>query len=636
MFGFYRVATAVPRLRVADVPFNTGEIIALIKQGVENKASVLLFPELCITGYTCGDLFHQSYLLGKAEDALSEIVKASNGSNTIIIVGLPVRFDCRVFSAAVVIQNGKIKGIVPKSSLPNYREFYEKRHFSSGWNILAATVDLTGANDIPFGTDLLFSVNRELCIGIEICEDLWSVIPPSCAQALAGATLIANPSASNELVGKAAYRRELVAQQSARCVAAYAYTSSGFWESTTDTVYSGHCLVAENGALLFDSPRFQTESKIYFTDVDLGRIIGTRYCESSFKDNAEKSTSAFRKIKLKPVDDLTDVKRTLPRHPFVPQEQSEKEESCDEIISIQTHGLTKRLLHTRSRSAVIGVSGGLDSTLALMVTVESMKLIGKSPSDVIAITMPGFGTTGRTYHNACQLAKALGATLREISIKEACLEHFRAIGHDKNNYNVVYENAQARERTQILMDVANQCDGLVIGTGDLSEIALGFCTYNADHMSMYAVNSGVPKTLVRHLVTHIANRSESPVREILNDIAQTPVSPELLPATDDGQIQQKTEEILAPYEIMDFFLYHFIKYGASPEKLLFLATMTFSDYPKTTLHAALQKFIRRFFNQQFKRSCMPDGPKVGSIALSPRADWRMPSDSAAWTLPDLE
>ncbi|MBR5077261.1 MAG: NAD(+) synthase [Victivallales bacterium] len=636
MFGFYRVATTVPRLRVADVPFNTGEIIALIKQGVESKASVLLFPELCITGYTCGDLFHQSYLLDKAEDALSEIVKASHGSNVVIIVGLPVRFDCRVFSAAVVIQNGEMKGIVPKSSLPNYREFYEKRHFSSGWNISATTVDLAGTNDIPFGTDLLFSVNRELCIGIEICEDLWSVIPPSCAQALAGATLIANPSASNELVGKADYRRALVAQQSARCVAAYAYTSSGFWESTTDTVYSGHCLVAENGTLMFNSPRFQTESSIYFTDVDLGRIVGTRYCESSFKDNAEKSNSAFRKIKLNPVDDLTDVKRTFPRHPFVPQEQFEKEESCDEIISIQTHGLAKRLLHTRSRSAVIGVSGGLDSTLALMVTVESMKLIGKSPSDVIAITMPGFGTTGRTYHNACQLAKALGTTLREISIKEACLEHFRAIGHEADNYNVVYENAQARERTQILMDVANQCDGLVIGTGDLSEIALGFCTYNADHMSMYAVNSGVPKTLVRHLVTHIANRSESPVREILNDIAQTPVSPELLSATDDGQIQQKTEEILAPYEIMDFFLYHFIKYGASPEKLLFLATMTFSDYPKTTLHAALQKFIRRFFSQQFKRSCMPDGPKVGSIALSPRADWRMPSDSAAWTLPDLE
>ena len=633
MFGFYRVATAVPRLQVADVPFNTKEIIALMKQGAENKASVLLFPELCITGYTCGDLFHQSYLLDMAEDALSEIVRGSNGIDAAIIIGLPVRFNCRIFNAAVVIQNGKIMGIVPKSSLPNYREFYEKRHFSSGWNIAATTVDLAGFSSVPFGTDLLFSVNRELCIGIEICEDLWSVIPPSCAQALAGATLIANPSASNELVGKAAYRRALVAQQSARCVAAYAYASSGCGESTTDTVYSGHCLVAENGSLLFDSPRFQTESSIYFTDVDLGRIVGARYCESSFKDNAEKAAPAFRRIKLNPVGDLTEISRTFPRHPFVPEETSVKEENCDEIISIQVNGLAKRLLHTHSRSAVIGVSGGLDSTLALLVAVKSMALIGKSPSDVIALTMPGFGTTDRTYRNACQLVKALGATLREISIKDACLEHFRAIGHDEHNYNVVYENAQARERTQILMDVANQCGGLVVGTGDLSEIALGFCTYNADHMSMYAVNNGVPKTLVRHLVTHIAHRSESPVRELLDDIAQTPVSPELLPASADGQIQQKTEEILAPYEIMDFFLYHFIKYGAQPEKLLFLATMTFSDYPKETLQAALQKFIRRFFSQQFKRSCMPDGPKVGSIALSPRADWRMPSDSPAWTSP---
>ena len=633
MFGFYRIAAAVPRLQVADVRFNTKEVVGLIRRGIENQAAVILFPELTLTGYTCGDLFFQSRLLDESENAFREIAAACAGTKTVVVVGAPVRFKGRVFNAAVVLQNGSIRGIVPKSFLPNYREFYEKRHFSGGWNISGASVDFAGTSAVPFGTDLLFKADRELVIGIELCEDLWSVIPPSCRQVLAGATLILNPSASNELVGKAAYRRVLVAQQSARCVSAYAYASSGCGESTTDTVYSGHCLVAENGALLFDSPRFQMESRIYFTDVDLGRIVGTRYCESSFKDNAEKSAPAFNRIKLNPVGDLTEIRRTFPRHPFVPQEKSEKEENCDEIISVQVHGLAKRLLHTRSRSAVIGVSGGLDSTLALLVAVKSMRLIGKSPSDVIALTMPGFGTTDRTYRNACQLVKALGATLREISIKEACLEHFHAIGHDKDNYDVVYENAQARERTQILMDVANQCDGLVVGTGDLSEIALGFCTYNADHMSMYAVNSGVPKTLVRHLVMHIAHRSESPVREILDDIAQTPVSPELLPATPDGQIQQKTEEILAPYEIMDFFLYHFIKYGATPEKLLFLATMTFSDYPQKTLHAALQKFIRRFFSPQFKRSCMPDGPKVGSIALSPRADWRMPSDSSVSCFP---
>ena len=629
MFGFYRIVTAVPELRVADVRFNTERIVDLIKRGLDDQASVILFPELAITGYTCGDLFFQSSLLDKSEEAFREIAAASARSGAVIVIGAPVRFGGRVFNAAVVLRKGSVSGIVPKTALPNYREFYEKRHFSSPWNITGTTVDFAGAT-VPFGTDLLFEANHEMVIGIELCEDLWSVIPPSCRQALAGATLILNPSASNELVGKAAYRRSLVAQQSARCVAAYAYASAGCGESTSDTVYGGHCLIAENGTVLLDSPRFSAESALYFADVDLARITGTRYAESSFRDNAEKEAPVFRTVALGPVPAPGEPSRTYARLPFVPEGEAEMESRCDEIISIQARGLAKRLCHTGCRTAVIGVSGGLDSTLALLVTVKAMAFAGKSPADVVAVTMPGFGTTSRTLGNACRLCRELGVTLREIDITEACMEHFRAIGHDPEKRDVVYENTQARERTQILMDIANQHEGIVVGTGDLSEIAMGYCTYNADHMSMYAVNSGVPKTLVRHLISWLSGRFSPAVREILDDIAATPVSPELLPAAPDGTIAQKTEEILAPYEVLDFFLYHFVKYGASPEKLLFLACRTFGEYPKEKLEQFLRKFIKRFFSQQFKRSCMPDGPKVGSISLSPRADWRMPSDSVPW------
>jgi len=630
MFGFYRIATAVPRMRVADVRFNTEQIIDLIRQGIQNKASVILFPELALTGYTCGDLFFQSHLLEQSENAFQEIAAASAGTETVIVVGTPVRFKGRIFNAAVVLQNGAIMGIVPKITLPNYREFYEKRHFSSGWNIAEAHVDFAGTPSVPFGADLLFEADHEMAIGIELCEDLWSVIPPSCRQALAGATLILNPSSSNELVGKAEYRRSLVAQQSARCVSAYAYASSGCGESTTDTVYGGHCLIAENGTILLDSPRFREESSLYYADVDLARIVGTRYAESSFRDNAEKLNPSCRTVRLKAVPAPDELSRVYSRRPFVPDRESEKDDRCDEIISIQACGLAKRLRHIGCRTAVIGVSGGLDSTLALLVTVKAMSLAGKSPADVVAVTMPGFGTTPRTLRNARSLCHELGVTLLEIDITEACMEHFRAIGHDPEQRSVVYENTQARERTQILMDVANQRDGIVVGTGDLSEIAMGYCTYNADHISMYAVNSGVPKTLVRHLIAWLSNRSSPVVKEILDDISGTPVSPELLPAAADGSITQKTEEILAPYEIIDFFLYHFVKYGAPPDKLLFLASRTFEDYPEKELERFLRKFIRRFFSQQFKRSCMPDGPKVGSISLSPRADWRMPSDCGKW------
>ena len=630
MFGFYRVAAAVPQLRVADVGFNTARIVELIRRGVEKGSSIILFPELCLTGYTCGDLFFQSSLLDRSEAAFGEIAAACAGTETVVAVGAPVRFRGRVFNAAVVLQNGAIRGIVPKVTLPNYREFYEKRHFSSGWNISGACVDFAGASAVPFGPDLLFAANGELVIGVELCEDLWSVIPPSSRQALAGATLLLNLSASNELVGKADYRRSLVAQQSARCVAAYAYASAGCGESTTDTVYGGHCLIAENGTVLLDSPRFDEASRLYCADVDLARITGTRYAESSFRDDAEKASPSFRTVALEPVAGPDEPERIYSRHPFVPGEASEKESRCDEIISIQACGLARRLRHTGCRSAVIGVSGGLDSTLALLVAVKAMVLAGKSSADVVAVTMPGFGTTPRTLGNARSLCRELGVTLLEIDIMEACMEHFRAIGHDPEKRDVVYENAQARERTQILMDVANQRGGIVVGTGDLSEIAMGYCTYNADHMSMYAVNSGVPKTLVRHLIAWLSGRYSPAVKAILDDISRTPVSPELLPAAADGSITQRTEEILAPYEILDFFLYHFVKYGASPEKLLFLASRTFEDHPKESLEKFLRKFLRRFFSQQFKRSCMPDGPKVGGISLSPRADWRMPSDCGQW------
>ncbi|MBQ7208915.1 MAG: NAD(+) synthase [Lentisphaeria bacterium] len=630
MFGFYRVAAVVPQLRVADVGFNTERIVELIRRGVEKGSSVILFPELCLTGYTCGDLFFQSSLLDRSEAALGKIAAACAGTETVVAVGAPVRFRGRVFNAAVVLQNGAIRGIVPKVTLPNYREFYEKRHFSSGWNISGCCVDLAGAAAVPFGPDLLFAANGELVIGVELCEDLWSVIPPSSRQALAGATLLLSLSASNELVGKADYRRGLVAQQSARCVAAYAYASAGCGESTTDTVYGGHCLIAENGSILLDSPRFDEESRLYCADVDLARITGTRYAESSFRDDAEKTSPSFRTVALEPVAGPEEPERIYSRHPFVPGEASEKESRCEEIISIQACGLARRLRHTGCRSAVIGVSGGLDSTLALLVTVKAMALAGKSPADVAAVTMPGFGTTPRTLGNARRLCRELGVTLLEIDITEACMEHFRAIGHDPEKRDVVYENAQARERTQILMDVANQREGIVVGTGDLSEIAMGYCTYNADHMSMYAVNSGVPKTLVRHLIAWLSDRYSPAVKEILDDISRTPVSPELLPAAADGSITQRTEEILAPYEILDFFLYHFVKYGAPPEKLLFLASRTFGEYPEEDLEKFLRKFLRRFFSQQFKRSCMPDGPKVGGISLSPRADWRMPSDCGPW------
>lgn len=630
MFGFYRIASCVPELRVADVPFNLDRILSLAGEASSQNASVILFPELSLSAYSCGDLFHNGTLLEAVELAARKLAEATKDIPSVIAVGAPVRHKDRLYNAALILTQGKIAGIIPKTHLPNYREFYEKRYFSSGFGIRGETVDFAGQKGIPFGTDLIFDAGTELRIGVEICEDMWCTIPPSSYLALNSATLLLNLSASNELVGKADYRRDLVCGQSARCVAVYAYVSAGVHESTMDTVCGGHCIVAENGMPLLDSERFERKSKVFYTDVDLARIRAARLSESSYADSA--AMNPVRDIRFIPVSAPavpSDVRRNLSRFPFVPSSDADREKRCREIFSIQSAGLAKRVEHTHSKTLVIGISGGLDSTLALLVCANTMKLLKRPASDILAVTMPGFGTTDRTYNNAVNLCRELGTTLREISIKDACREHFRSIGHDEATHDVTYENSQARERTQILMDLANKENGIVVGTGDLSEIAMGWCTYNGDHISMYAVNCSIPKTLIRYLIAYVGEHSEETVRAILHDVIQTPVSPELLPAAEDGTIRQKTEDIIGPYEIHDFFLYHFLKYGAEPGKLLFLAKLTFgNEYPEEKLKTYLSTFLRRFFSQQFKRSCSTDGPKVGTINLSPRGDWRMPSDAS--------
>ncbi|MBE6371029.1 MAG: NAD(+) synthase [Lentisphaerae bacterium] len=631
MFGFYRIAACVPVVRVADPAFNAEQILSLAKKAAADRASVQLFPELALSAYSCGDLFHNGTLLDGVEQAAERLCRETADLDSILAVGAPVRYRNRLFNAALILQHGKILGIVPKTHLPNYREFYEKRYFSSGYGIRNTTVDFAGQTGIPFGTDLLFDAGGDLRIGAEICEDMWSTVPPSSLQSLASATLLLNLSASNELVGKADYRRSLVQGLSARCVAVYAYASAGVHESTTDIVCGGHCIVAENGAVLLDSERFQRENVFYTADVDLARVSAARLGDSPFADSA--ATTAFPEFTLvkavqPPVPELAQIRRTYDRKPFVPASDEQRKTRCREIFAIQTAGLAKRVEHTHAKKLVIGISGGLDSTLALLVCVRTMELLQRPASDIIAITMPGFGTTDRTYHNAVNLCKALGAELREISIAEACREHFRSIGHDEKVHDVTYENSQARERTQILMDVANSENALVVGTGDLSEIAMGWCTYNGDHISMYAVNCSIPKTLIRYLVAFVADESEKTVRDLLYDVIDTPVSPELLPADEAGRIRQKTEDIIGPYEVHDFYLYHFFKYGAGPEKLLFLAKRAFGDLPEAKLKDYLNTFLRRFFTQQFKRSCSTDGPKVGTVSLSPRGDWRMPSDAS--------
>ncbi|MDR3060812.1 MAG: NAD(+) synthase [Dysgonamonadaceae bacterium] len=627
-FGFIRIAAAIPELKVADCRFNTERINRLIKQAVEKEVRIICFPELSITGYTCGDLFLQNKLLEEAEKEVITLLEDMKDLPIVYIVGAPVRINNRLFNSAIVCSEGKIQGIVPKSYLPNYSEFYEKRWFYPAEKGFPKEIEYAN-NPVQFGTNLIFGYQNKK-FAIEICEDLWGAIPMSSHHALAGANLIFNLSASNELIGKNEYLHSLIKQQSARCIAGYVYASAGWGESTTDIVFAGNGIIYENGTLIAQSDRFELEEQLVISDIDVERLNSDRLRISSFRDAVTDGEYLFQTLSaLKPKEKPVPLLRPVNPLPFVPTNESYGE-SCDEIFSIQTLGLAKRLLHTHSATSVIGISGGLDSTLALLVCIKTHDKIGISRNKIIGVTMPGFGTTGRTYNNAVRLMQSLGVTIREINIEAACKQHFKDIGHDPEVHDVTYENSQARERTQILMDIANQMKGLVIGTGDMSELALGWATYNGDHMSMYAVNSGIPKTLVRHLVKWAAETQvgEETAR-ILKDILDTPVSPELLPLGDDGTTSQCTEEIVGPYELHDFFLYYTTRFGFSPEKIHYLAEQAFEKkYSPNEITKWMKIFYRRFFSQQFKRSCIPDGPKVGSVNLSPRGDWRMPSDAS--------
>jgi NAD+ synthase (glutamine-hydrolysing) len=637
-YGFVRVAAAVPQLKVADCEFNSDNIISIIKKAEAEHIQFVVFPELSITSYTCGDLFHQQALVKESAGQLTRILKSTSRTEILAILGMPLYVDSQLFNCAVVIQSGAVLGVVPKAYIPNYSEFYEERWFSSSTKAQSNFINLCG--QVPFGTDILFidRQNQGVCFGVEICEDLWVPIPPSSIQAVSGANIIFNLSASNEIIGKADYRRELVRQQSAKCIAAYVYTSSGVCESTTDVVFSGHAIISEYGTVLAESERFVDNEQILFTEVDVEKLLNDRCKNTSFMETGV--NRSFRKIpfELRKVEH-SKLTRKIEAHPFVPSNINKRDLRCKEIFDIQTSALYKRLKHTGMKTAVIGISGGLDSTLALLVTTKTFDKLGLARSNILAITMPGFGTTNETYNNALLLMKTMGVNIREIDIKPACLQHFNDIGHDSKIHDVTYENVQARERTQLLMDIANKNCGLVIGTGDLSELALGWSTYNGDHMSMYAVNCGIPKTLVRFLVQWVAdNNFDEASRKVLYSIIDTPISPELLPPDKNGEINQKTEDLVGPYELHDFFLYHMVRYGASPKKILFLANEAFSDrYTLAVIKKWLEIFIKRFFSQQFKRSCLPDGPKVGTISLSPRGDWRMPSDAeAALWLKELE
>lgn len=624
--GYIRVAAVTPKIRVADPQYNTKMIIQKIQECAKQDVKVMVFPELCITGYTCGDLFLQELLLQGAMDGLAEIVKYTQNVDAILFVGLPLRHRSKLYNVAAAVSHGEILGFVPKRFLPNYNEFYEARYFTAG---MEETQDVrVGEELIPMGTGQLFVCEEmpELVIGAELCEDLWTPAPPSIAHAAAGATLIVNLSASDETTGKDSYRRNLVSGQSARLVCGYVYASAGDGESTQDVVYSAHNMIAENGTLLAEAKRFANETVI--SEIDVKKLTEERQRMTTFEitDDAE----AYLETEFSLQRTETPLSRWIDPMPFVPHDAGERTKRCDEILMIQSMGLRKRLEHTHSSCAVIGISGGLDSTLALLVTVRAFDSLGLDRKGIIAVTMPGFGTTDRTYQNAVTMIGCLGATFREVSIQDAVRIHFRDIGQDESVHDVTYENSQARERTQILMDIANKEGGLVIGTGDLSELALGWATYNGDHMSMYAVNASVPKTLVRHLVRYYADTcGEEKLAEILYDVLDTPVSPELLPP-EDGKIAQKTEDIVGPYELHDFFLYNMLRFGYPPCKIYRLAQIAFEgSYDRETILKWLRNFYRRFFSQQFKRSCLPDGPKVGSVAVSPRGDLRMPSDAAA-------
>ena len=630
-YGFVKVAAAVPHVQVADCFYNIQQMEGLMRQASDKGVQIIAFPEMSVTAYTCLDLFAQQTLLKNAEQALLKLVSDTADLNILTIAGASLVTENRLINAAIAFQAGKILGVVPKTYIPNYKEFQEQRWFTSATELRDKTVSI-GDRTYPLGSHLLFTAGQ-VKVGIEICEDLWVPVPPSSLLAMEGANILVNISASNELIGKHHYLRSLICQQSARCMAGYVYASAGFGESSTDLVFAGNGIIAENGTLLEESPRFTMQEQLVISEIDIENLQNDRQVNTSFMHGTstlladETITIPFVLSENSGQPVLT---RSVDPHPFTPSGDALKER-CEEIFQIQVAGLAKRIVHTHSRTAVVGISGGLDSTLALLVTVMTFDALNIPRNQILGITMPGFGTTDRTYTNACDLIRSLGVTLKEISIKDACLQHFKDISHNPSVHDVTYENSQARERTQILMDVANQENGLVIGTGDLSELALGWATYNGDHMSMYGVNGSIPKTLVRYLVEWVAhNRVDEASRATLLDIVDTPISPELIPADENGNIKQKTEDLVGPYELHDFFLYHFLRFGSSPAKIYFLAQQAFGgSYDKETIRKWLHTFFRRFFQQQFKRSCLPDGPKVGSVSLSPRGDWRMPSDAMA-------
>jgi len=630
MFGFYRVAAISPRVKLGDVEGNVATIAALAAQAAQDNAALAVFPELAVCGYTCGDLFHQERLLSACEDAVTALAAATRGLDTACVVGAPLRVGNALFNCAVALHRGEILGVVPKCSVPNYREFYERRWFAEFDSSAPCQEIRLGGSPVRFGCNQLFAFDDDFVLGVELCEDLWRTIPPSCDHALAGATVIANLSASDELVGKADYRRNLVASQSARCVCAYVYSSAGCGESTSDLVYGGHALVAENGAVLAENRRFHLDDSVVTADVDCQRLKAIRLAESSMPHCRPSTGAHVRHQAAAPLARPTALRRAIDPYPFVPADPARRDERCEEIFNIQSTALARRLDHAHCRKAVIGISGGLDSTLALLVAHKAFSLLGRTAADVLAVTMPGFGTTSRTLRNALGLCHALGCELRQVDIRAAATEQMALIDHNPSVHDVTFENVQARQRTMLLMNLANKSGGIVVGTGDLSESALGWSTYNGDHMSMYGVNCGVPKTLVRHLVKWVADHAGAETAAILRDIVDTPVSPELLPPGADGKIAQKTEDILGSYDLHDFFLYHFLKYGAEPRKLAHLAKLAFAGkFPDDAVDRALAIFVKRFFAQQFKRNCVPDGPKVGTVALSPRGDWRMPADANA-------
>lgn len=631
--GFVKVAAVTPDIRVADVKFNTEKICEAIEAAADERAKIAVFPELCITGYTCGDLFTQDVLLREAKAALLKIAEFTSDKDILVFVGVPLSVDGELYNVAAALNRGKILGLTTKTFLPNYAEFYEMRQFTPGPE--KAREILFEGNLVPFGPQILFqaATMEELIVSAEICEDVWSPVPPSIQAAMEGATVIVNCSASDETIGKDRYRRELIAGQSARLVAGYVYANAGEGESTTDLVFGGHNLIAENGAVLKEAKRFRND--IIYSEIDIYRLLGERRRNTTFKMSGDRK---LIRVPFHMEREKTALTRQFPKQPFVPADEKERARRCEEILTIQAMGLKKRLAHTHAKSAVVGISGGLDSTLALLVTARAFEMLGRDKKEIAAVTMPCFGTTDRTYQNACKMAVQLGAELMEVRIADAVSVHFRDIGHDPEDHSVTYENSQARERTQVLMDIANERGGMVIGTGDMSELALGWATYNGDHMSMYGVNASVPKTLVRHLVKYAADvTQDEQLKAVLYDVLDTPVSPELLPPK-DGSIAQKTEDLVGPYELHDFFLYYMIRFGYEPSKIFRLAAETFKDsYDTVTILKWLEIFCRRFFSQQFKRSCLPDGPKVGTVALSPRGDWRMPSDACVtvW-LNDLE